>query len=79
MSEAFISPVVRACEGELQQKISEQERALRKASIDNARGSVRLEGFILPPEVERINHRFINGELTGDQHMEAIKAAVLHG
>ena len=59
--------------------ISEQERARRKASIDNARGSVRLEGFVLSPEIEQINQRFIDGELTRQQHIEAIKAAVLHG
>ncbi len=55
-------------------QISEEERARRKASIDNARGSVRFEGFILSPEVEQINRRFIDGELTGDQHIAAIKA-----
>ena len=64
---------------QLQAQISAQERARRQASIDNARGSVRFEGFILSPEVEQINRRFIDGELTGDQHIEAIKAAVLHG
>ena len=47
--------------------------------LEFARGSVRFEGFILSPEVEQINRRFIDGELTGDQHIEAIKAAVLHG
>lgn len=56
-----------------------QERARRKASIDNARASVRLEGFVLSPEIEQINQRFIDGELTRQQHIEAVKAAVLHG
>ena len=64
---------------QLHPQISEQERARRKASIDNARGSVRFEGFILTPEVEEINRQFIDGELTGDQHIAAIKATVLHG
>lgn len=59
-------------------QISEQERARRKASIDNARGSVRLEGVVLSQEVERINQRFIDGELTRQEHIEAIRAAVLH-
>ncbi len=59
-------------------QISAQERARRQASIDNARGSVRFEGFILPPEVEQINRRFIDGELTRQEHVEAVKAAVLH-
>jgi hypothetical protein len=39
--------------------IDEAERARRKASIDYARGSVRFEGFVLSPEVEEINRRFI--------------------
>ena len=33
----------------------------------------------LPPEVEAINRQYIDGELTGDEHIAAIKAAVLHG
>lgn len=60
-------------------QISEEERARRKASIDNARASVRLEGIILSPEIEQINQQFINGELTRQEHVEAIKAVALHG
>lgn len=62
--------------GEPRPKISEEERARRKAAIDFARGSVRFEGVVLSPEVEEINRRFIDGEITGDEHIEAIKAAV---
>jgi hypothetical protein len=62
-----------------QPRISEQERARRKAAIDYARGSVRLEGFVLSEEIEEINHRFMEGEMTGDEHIEAIKAVVLRG
>jgi hypothetical protein len=62
-----------------QPKISEPERASRKAAIDYARGSVRLEGFVLSEEIEEINRRFIEGEISGDEHIEAIKAAVIHG
>jgi hypothetical protein len=64
---------------QLRPQISEQERMRRKASIDYARGSVRFEGFVLSPEVEEINQRFIDGELTRQEHVEAITAAVLHG
>lgn len=56
-------------------QISEEERARRKASIDNARGSVRFEGFTLSPEVEQINRQFIDGGLTRQEHVDAIKAA----
>lgn len=59
-------------------QIDDQERARRRAAIEFARGSVRFEGFVLSPEVEEINRRFIDGELTGDEHIEAIKAALGH-
>lgn len=57
-------------------RISDEERARRKAAIDFARGSVRLEGVVLSDAVEEANRRFIDGELTGDEHIEAVKAAV---
>ncbi|MET2530383.1 antitoxin VbhA family protein [Ralstonia pseudosolanacearum] len=60
---------------DLKSKISNEESARRKAAIDFARGSVRLEGFILSAAVEEANRRFIAGELTGDQHIDAVKAA----
>lgn len=59
-------------------RVSPVERARRKASIDAARGSVRLEGFILSAEIEAINQRFIDGELTREEHIQAIQAAVMH-
>lgn len=55
-------------------QIDDQERARRKAAVDYARGSVRFEGFVLSPEVEKINRQFVEGELTGDEHVAAIKA-----
>lgn len=54
-------------------KITEAERARRQKEIDTARASVRLEGFILSPEVEELNRRYIAGEITGDEHSEAIR------
>ncbi len=51
----------------------------QKKAIDFALASVGPEGFALPPEVEAINRQYIDGELTGDEHIAAIKAAVLHG
>jgi len=59
-------------------RISGEERNRRMASIAYARGSVRFEGFILSPAIEKINERFINGELTRQEHIDAIKIAVLH-
>lgn len=49
--------------------ISAGERVKRQRAVDFARGSVRLEGFILGPEVEELNRRFIEGELTSDEHV----------
>jgi hypothetical protein len=65
-----------AMDKNLNPKISDDERVRRKAAIDYARGSVRLEGFVLPAAVEEANRRFIDGELTGDEHLAAVKAAV---
>jgi hypothetical protein len=49
--------------------ISAEERAKRQRAVDFARGSVRFEGFILSPEVEELNRRFVEGELTSDEHV----------
>jgi len=49
--------------------ISAEERAKRQCAVDFARGSVRFEGFILSPEVEELNRRFIEGELTSDEYV----------
>jgi hypothetical protein len=54
--------------------ISGEERLRRQAAIDVARGSGRLEGFVLSPEAEEINRRFIAGELTTAQHMAEIQS-----
>ena len=55
---------------------ADMERGRRQQSIANARASVELEGFTLTPEIEAINRRFIDGEITRAEHIEAIKAAV---
>ncbi len=60
-------------------RISDEERAERRRSVAIARGSVRLEGFVLAPDIEEISRRYIDGELTGDEHVAAIRAAVLNG
>lgn len=45
-------------------KIGPRERARRQRAVDIARGSVRLEGFILCPEIEALNTQYVNGEIT---------------
>lgn len=50
-------------------RISAEKRAKRQRAADFTRGSVRSEGFILGPEVEEMNRRFIDGEVTSDEHV----------
>lgn len=45
-------------------KITEAERARRQEVVDYGRGTVRLEGFILSPEMEELNRRYVAGEIT---------------
>ena len=54
--------------------ISPEERARRREAVDFARGNVRLSGFILDPQTEALNARYIAGELDHDELNEAIKA-----
>ena len=55
-------------------KISPEERARRQEAVDYARGSARLEGFIVSPEVEEMNRRYIDGEMTSQELTAAILA-----
>lgn len=54
--------------------ISAEERASREEAVDFARGSVRFEGVHLTREMEELNERFINGELTDEQHSAQLLA-----
>lgn len=54
----------------------ESGRAGRKKIIDFARASIELEGFTLSPDVEAINQRYIDGDISGDEHVAAIRAYV---
>jgi len=59
--------------------ISEAERVRREREVSFAQGSVRYEGGILPDEVERLNARYIDGEIDSDELTAAILATVHHG
>jgi len=61
--------------------ISEAERARREREVSFARGSVRYEGGILSEEVERLNARYIDGQIDSDELTSAIlsSATVRHG
>lgn len=52
--------------------ISPEERARRQREVDFARGSVRHEGGILSEDIERLNARYIAGELDSDELTAAI-------
>ena len=58
-------------------RISDAERQRRQKAVDFARNNVRLEGFILPAEVEELNRRYIAGEMTSEEHSAAIRARYL--
>ena len=57
-----------------QAKISAEESARRKETVDYARGSVRLEGFTVSDFAEQLNHRYINGEITSQEKTAALLA-----
>lgn len=52
--------------------IDEDERIRRQHEVDFARGSVRYEGGVLTDEVERLNARYIAGEIGSDELTAAI-------
>ena len=56
--------------------ISDEEHARRRDAINFARGSVRFEGVVLSDIVEAINTRFIDGEISLDEHGAEIRAAL---
>lgn len=61
--------------------ISDAERTRRECEVSFARGSVRYEGGILSAEIERLNARYIDGEIDSDELTAAILASgtVRHG
>lgn len=42
----------------------------RRNVVTQIRASVELEGFVLPGECERIDERFVRGDLTSEQHTD---------
>ena len=56
-------------------QIGETERARRICEVNFARGNVRHEGGILSDEIERLNARYIAGEIDSDELTSAILAS----
>lgn len=48
--------------------ITDEEHARRREAVNFARGSVRFEGIVLSAEAEVLAERFINGEITLEEH-----------
>ena len=55
--------------------ISEEERARRAYAVSFGAGSTRLEGGVLTAEAEAINARFVSGELTQAEWIDAMLAS----
>lgn len=53
-------------------QISASERARRHREVDFARGNIRHEGGILSEEIERLNARYVAGEIDSDKLTAAI-------
>lgn len=52
--------------------ISVEERALRVRAVAQARASVRLEGTVLPPEIEDLNRQYVDGEVSTAEHVKRV-------
>ena len=52
--------------------ITVEERALRRQAVAQARASSRLEGIIVPPEIEELNARYIDGEWSTSEYVEKV-------
>jgi hypothetical protein len=55
-------------------RVTKDEQARRQAAVDYARGSVRLEGFVVPPFAEKMKARYVAGEITRAELTAALLA-----
>lgn len=54
--------------------ITKEEKQKREKIINFARGNVRYEGIILSKEIEELNQKYINGELSDEEHSALVIA-----
>jgi hypothetical protein len=52
--------------------ISKEEQKLRAQAVAQARASVRLEGTVLPVEIEELNAHYIAGQLSTSEHVQQV-------
>jgi hypothetical protein len=55
-------------------EVSDKERACRQHAVDFGRGSVELSGGQITPEADALNRRYVAGELSETDHIEALLA-----
>ncbi len=55
-------------------EISDDERAERRRAVDFSRGSIRLSGGELTPESEALARRYVDGELSLQEYVDAAVA-----
>ena len=52
--------------------ISTEERTLRFQAVAQARASVRLEGTVLPVEIEELNAHYIDGKWSTSEYVQKV-------
>ena len=55
-------------------ELSREKRDLRQRAVDFARTSTELSGGKLSPEFDALNRRFVAGELSESEHIDALLA-----
>lgn len=56
--------------------ISTEERNLRMEAVNHARASSRLEGIIVPPEIEEMSRQYVDGEFSTSEYVKRVIEAV---
>ena len=57
--------------------ISEKERQRRQEAAEFARCSLALEGFFISPEAQLMQDKFINGEVTIEECIQALHDSIV--
>lgn len=52
--------------------LSDEERLRRQRAVSSARANVELSGGSLSPEIDALNARYIAGDLSDREHIEAL-------
>ena len=55
-------------------QLSQEEHSRRQQAVDLARADIELSGGRLSPEAERLNRRYLAGDLSDSEHVDALLA-----